>query len=634
MKTICGLLTALLVFFSLPPILSAIDVIPPQELIKTDRPRLLIRPGATSYAITLDKLRSGPRDSQYEAILAQLKEDRNAAALAMVWLLTGQRAAADSAVAKMLRYREPREYDTFHNHGRVTEFALAYDWLHGYSGFGPEERAKVRKNVNPTAWRGYRNSNDHVFHNYVWMSAGSTALWALATAGEDAEADSMFNLVRRRFNDGMFPAMSYLEGLNSEPLGYWFYYDFAPCMLTVMAVQSAFEFDLAGKIKREQGDWVRRHFRNIIHGVTPDMRFITWGDMQSGSNGGVTIQFAGLMDGLTWLLDEPEGAWVSNRLKEKRGLERFRRWHGIYYMLYTRNLEVEPSTPSLSYLAGNSQAGQFVMRSDWRDDCTMVALRCTDHYGDHNHYDQGSFIIYNQGMLAVDPPVYRKVAGPQQPTAVHNTLLIGGKNQRRCRGQWFRTLEIYEENRTGGPVLETGDILFHTEQGRWAAVAGQFAQAYDSTVVESVVRQLLFVRPGIVVVVDHLKAPDGKTLPEVSWLLQAPSEPDIDPVGHTALISNDKSMLLVEPLNVDADAGAPVVTGTEVNSWTVSYNYPGDSDEMLLVHVLGVGDDSGGEKVSAVSRGPDFIDIRLEGGSWRFNLRPPYEVAGAEWKEW
>ncbi|MBW7998145.1 MAG: hypothetical protein FVQ81_16565 [Candidatus Glassbacteria bacterium] len=633
MKTICRILTALLVFFLLPPTLSAIDVIPPQEQIKPDRPRLLIRPGATSYAITLDKLRSGPKGSEYEAILARLKEDRHAAALAMVWLLTGESRAADSAVAKMLRYREPEEYDTFHNHGRVTEFALAYDWLHGYSGFGPEVRAKVRKNVNPTAWRGYRNSNDHVFHNYVWMSAGSTALWALATAGEDAEADSMFNLVRRRFNDGMFPAMSYLEGLNSEPLGYWFYYDFAPCMLTVMAVQSAFEFDLAGKIEREQGGWVRRHFRNIVHGVTPDMRFITWGDMQGGSNGGVTIQFAGLMDALTWLLDAPEGAWISNWLKEKRGLERFRRWHGIYYMLYTRSLEVEPRTPSLSYLAGNSQAGQFVMRSDWWDDGTMVAFRCTDHYGDHNHYDQGSFIVYNRGMLAVDPPVYRKVAGPQQPTAVHNTLLIGGKNQRRCRGQWFRTLEIYEENRTGGPVLETGDLLFHTDRGRWAAVAGQFAQAYDSTVVESVVRQLLFVRPGIVVVVDHLKAPAGKTLPEVSWLLQTSSEPELDPARHAALASNGQSTLLVEPLDVDAAARVPEMTETEVNTWTVSYSYHGDGDEMLLAHLLGVGHIDGSNIKRTAVRGPDYLDIRLEGRNWRFNLKPPYEVVEAEWAE-
>lgn len=53
---------------------------------------------------------------------------------------------------------------------------------------------------------------------------------------------------------------------------------------------------------------------------------------------------------------------------------------------------------------------------------SIVTLRSTDHFGDHHHHDQGSFVIYRNGLLAVDPPVYRKVRGPQQPTEVHNTL--------------------------------------------------------------------------------------------------------------------------------------------------------------------------------------------------------------------
>ena len=117
--------------------------------------------------------------------------------------------------------------------------------------------------------------------------------------------------------------MRYLEGLPSEPLGYWFYYDFHPCMLLLLATQSAFEKDIAGMISREQEDWVRRHFLTIVHGVLPELRFIPWGDLQSGTNGGVTIEAAGMIDAMTWLLDSSEGAWLSQDLAEKRGLKRF-----------------------------------------------------------------------------------------------------------------------------------------------------------------------------------------------------------------------------------------------------------------------------------------------------------------------
>ncbi|MFH1069117.1 MAG: hypothetical protein V1794_05785 [Candidatus Glassbacteria bacterium] len=171
-----------LLALSWPGSISA-GLIPTLESIRQDRPRLLLRPAETPYAVSLDRLRRAPQDADYEKLLAQLRESRSTVALAMVWLLTGDRTAADSAIARMSRYEEPSEYDTFHIHSRLTEFGLAYDWLCTYDGFTPAVRAEIRRRVMPTAWHGYRNSRDHMFHNYVWMSAGGTAIWTLAVAG-------------------------------------------------------------------------------------------------------------------------------------------------------------------------------------------------------------------------------------------------------------------------------------------------------------------------------------------------------------------------------------------------------------------------------------------------------------------
>ena len=611
------------------------DIIPSLEQIRRDRPRLLLRPQPTPFAVSLAQLRGAPRSADYDALLEQLRDQKSAAARAMVWLLTGETADADAAIERMLSYEQPEDYDTFHVHSRLTEFGLAYDWLYDYPGFTPEKKTEVRRRVLPTAWRGRRNANDHMFHNYVWMSAGGSAIWALATAGEDAQSDSLFVAIAARFNTGLFPAMRYLDGLPSEPLGYWFYYDFSPCMLTLLAVQSAFEFDLAGHIRETQNDWATRHFLNMIHGVLPDLRFIPWGDMQSGSNGGATIQFAGLMDGVTWWLKSPQGAWMSRLLEKKRGLKRFYGWTPVFYMIYTRNLQIAPRQPELSYLSGNGQAGHFVARSSWDDNATIVTFRATDHYGDHNHHDQGSFLIYRKGLLAVDPPVYRKVRGPQEPTGVHNTLLLGGLGQRDCRGQSFRTIEIFETKRTGGPLLETGDILCHTERGEWAAVAGQFAQAYDPEMVASCVRQLLFIRPGTILIVDHLVAPPGKTLPAVDWLLQAPDKPERTADGIRA--AGGESLLDLKPLG---PCSPPHTKATEVNTFTVSlgYNRAGDdakaADRLLLIHHIEVGPQDRKPPARAVHRwhtGPDYCDVDIDGRIFRFNLKPPCEVQPAAW---
>lgn len=615
----------------LPVTLFSAELIPGLEKIKSDRPRIFLRPQATPYAVSLEQLRGGRQDEDYNQMLAQLREQRSAAAQAMVWLLTGEAAAADSAIARMRRYEVPERYNTFHIHSRMTEFGLAYDWLYNYAGFTDEIKAELREKIKSVAWRGLHNTNDHIFHNYVWMSGGGAMIWALAIAGEDDESSVLFDQLRRRFNEGLFPAWRYLDGLASEPLGYWTYYVFNPGVLTLLGAQSAFETDILGLIEKEQGDWLRRHHENMIHSVLPDMRFIPWGDLQSGSNGGVTIGFAGIADALAWALKSPHGVYFSRWLAEKRGLERFYRETPVFYMIYTRNLETEPAEPPLSFLAGGEQSGHFIAHSGWDDGATVVSFGCKDHYGDHHHYDQGGFMIYRNGLLAVDPPVYRKVAGPQQPTAVHNTLLIDGQNQRKCRGQWFKTLEEFEENRVGGNKLETGDILFYKEGGAWAAVAGQFAQAYPEGLLESCVRQFLFVRPNKLIIVDHLVAPEGKTLPEVQWLLQVPRKPEVHESWLKA--SNGESWLRCQSLPAEKPGPRgelkPVITATDVNTYRVSYSYDNGKQDLTLIHLIELGDGvvSPALTEAAASMGQDALQLFWGEDKFKFQLKAPYEVS-------
>ena len=214
---------------------------------------------------------------------------------------------------------------------------------------------------------------------------------------------------------------------------------------------------------------------------------------------------------------------------------------------------------------------------------------------------------------------------------MHNTLLLDGLGQRDCRGQSFRTLEIFEEKRTSGPMLETGDILFYIDKGEWAAVAGQFSQAYDTTRVASCVRQLLFIRPGTLLCIDHLHAPPGRTLPGVDWLLQLPGPPSLTPDG--VAVANEKSQLLFKPLGLDLSRTPPTIQTTEVQTYTVSlpYNYPGSgaTGEILLVHQIEVApltEASFRPATVGWRQETDHVDVTHNDKTYRFGLDAPWDV--------
>lgn len=601
----------------------AVEVMPAPGALKTDRPRLLVRPTETPTGISLKQLKGGPRDKDFEYALGKLKVQKSAAAQAMVWLLTGDAAAADKAVARLRAYDNPAgKGDSFTVYFRLREFALAYDWLYGYEGFTKAIKAEVRGKLAPLAATGLRISNDHIFHNYVWMAAGGAGLWGLATAGEDAESTKLYSAIRERLNGRLYPGWKYLAGQPGESMGYWALYDLSPGALVLLAAQSAGETDVMAAIKKD-GDWLDRQYQYLIQVTTPAMKYLTWGDSRWGQpDNGVTHEMAGVSDAMAWGLRSPTGAYFSEWMaKGKRGMRRFYGETIVFYFLYTRHLRARPAKPPLGYLAGDKHGGHWVARSAWGPDATVVGFRCTDFFGNHNHFDQGSFVIYHRGLLAVDPPVYPKVHAGQEKTEFHNTLMIGGKGQRRARGQGFATLAAFEKARTGG-MLETGDILFHKEAGDWAAVAGQFAQAYPAGLVRSCVRQVLYIRPGTVVVVDQLVPAEGKPAVKVEWLLQVPKRPQVE-LGE-AVADNGKSWLRCRP--VYPGRSIPTVTATRMKTHRVAYSYE-LRRPLALVHVLEVGGGVRAGKAAAVTvKRAAGIEVTVGGATYRFGIRGRFPV--------
>ena len=137
-------------------------------------------------------------------------------------------------------------------------------------------------------------------------------------------------------------------------------------------------------------------------------------------------------------------------------------------------------------------------------------------------------------------------------------------------------------------------------------------------------RQLLFVRPDKIVIVDQLLAPATRRLPEVQWLLQLPKPPAIE--GSVFSTSNGKSWVRCRPLW--PTGSTPSVEATPVNTHRVSLRYRAESS-LQMVHLIEVGDGlTPGEAAQASARpAENGIAFTLGERKYLFSTSAPFTVA-------
>jgi len=192
--------------------------------------------------------------------------------------------------------------------------------------------------------------------------------------------------------------------------------------------------------------------------------------------------------------------------------------------------------------------GYVSMRSDWGKDATLVHFHCGRFESDgRNQMDNSAFMIYRRAYLACDSGT-RGVNNPEQTkysdgrhheryfaqTIAHNSLTVGtediqGRSRSVCGGQvsrvpddWLRAygLPVNEENRY---TRQAGTIVACETTPEFCYVAGDATRSYAPQSVRQFTRQLLYVRPGAVVIFDRVtsvRAEDAKR-----WYLHAMEQP-------------------------------------------------------------------------------------------------------------
>ena len=228
--------------------------------------------------------------------------------------------------------------------------------------------------------------------------------------------------------------------------------------------------------------------------------------------------------------------------------------------------------------------GFVTMRSSWEEDATLVGFRCgpgpghanqakpervsNKGYGPgHQHPNINHFVIYANGTwLAIDPG-YTKI----KETRNHNTILVNGKGQAGAGKKWLDYMAF--QNREPAPKITLAETT-----GKYDYIIGNAGNIYvNEAGLEYFERQLMFIKPNVIIIVDRIKGKDGSTY---EWLLQANEIANIEKMSSGYEVGKEKASLSLFPLLPSGVFSEVTERMVEANDVHGSPDY--DQDEALL----------------------------------------------------
>jgi len=286
----------------------------------------------------------------------------------------------------------------------------------------------------------------------------------------------------------------------------------------------------------------------------------------------------------------------------------------------------EPAGPTGAWpLARNFEnMGVVFMRSSWADDAPRAVVVAGGSIRSHRHYDQGHFILYHKGHLAIDSGDY----GPREAnehlkeyfyrTVAHNAVLIHAPAEADTAAKvWGGTARTLD----GGQCVQEGrQIAFETGPA-YSYVATDATRCYDARKCKAATRQFVFVHPDTFVVCDRVVA--AKPEYRKAWLLHTVNEPQVADDGKTFRAAAGQGALVCRTVFPE-DAALEKIGGPGKEFWSAGKNRaqqrahrelsgawrvevsPGAARaEDVFVHLIRVGDKSMGEigPVKPIARG-------------------------------
>lgn len=376
---------------------------------------------------------------------------------------------------------------------------IAYDWL--YPALNDQERAQIFTMCKARAWQTYRRLKRH---NYLTNPGDShegrliayLTDMSLAMAGETPDAEVWLTYSLKALLT-IYPHWGGIDGGWAEgtPYGLWYNSFYIP----------AFE-----SLRQLTGDnlWQRPFFNKIryffFYCTANHGEIRPFGD--SAENGGPGLNrgsgYAELMSYHAHQFNDPYIGWWVNQIPGYRGSK-----SSFTALLHDDELPVKPPAdlPQSRVFKSIGWAG---LHSDLtqpkRDVCLIFK---SSPYGSvsHSHADQNAFAIMKGGAALAIPsgyygPSYGKPHHAQwtRSTKANNCILVNGE------GQKIRTT-------AGGAIIDFKDAP------GYSYVAGDATPGYMGKL-NKWVRHILFLRPGVILMLDEIEAPEPS---QFQWMLHA-----------------------------------------------------------------------------------------------------------------
>ncbi len=432
----------------------------------------------------------------------------------------------------------------------IGNLALVYDWCFAQTSTTQRTRwiayanqavwnvwnyTQARWGTTTYAWSGW--SIDNPVNNYYYSFLRATVLLGLATYGENAQALQWLNQFRiAKIQNQLVPTFQRdLQGGGSrEGTGYG------------TAMRSLFElYDLWEATTAERLVDLTPHARQsslyLVHSIVPTLdRLAPIGDHARDSTAALFDYHRGYGLALAKLYrGTPEAGVVIdlfNRSSVPQVSQTFQRWVDFMYQPGQAPKPIGDLHPTYY----GSGTGHVFARSGWTTDATWVHFTAGPYSESHAHHDQGQLLVFKREWLGFDANVVSH-SGINQTEDFHNLV--------RLR----RNTSTLTQREGAGPSQLFGLV----DDAEFVWMGGNLAPAFNAADgVTTLEREVLFVKPNVVVVFDRVATAPAST---AEWLFSSPLAPVSSNAGATVTFTGTQSTLVARKIH---PATATLTTAT------------------------------------------------------------------------
>ncbi len=326
-------------------------------------------------------------------------------------------------------------------------------------------------------------------------------------------------------------------------------------------------------MRENQGDWAWREALFMMYARQPDSLFVRYGDNFRRTSERFTFRTIGER---AFAYDEPVGKNYLHYLFETQAAQTDNRVveEGNAYNVFLwwdaddRGLSFR-SLPGRAMFSPDG-TGMVLWRSGWDAGETHIFFKCGNYFGDHGHFDQGHVEVFRHRPLLIESGYYDSFNSTHRTryyrgSMAHNTIRAKSATipnslgeQRVFSNQNKATLQSYLDDQSS----ETGNLIDYRDNGTWSYAAGEFASAYSSSLMDRVVRELVWIGERYLVVVDNVVMHGTDYLPAVMWHYTA--APELEQGRFTVRDGGGKAVVTVlAPANAAIDTVSAFKLGSQ-----------------------------------------------------------------------